>query len=95
MAIENVTAVAPAFQPVIDTLQPLIVKFSVVVGGLFGLYVLLLIIRVYYERRKVKYLQAILYDLDHLNRHNNVPYSKMRKSLLTKVFDFFRYPGKR
>ena len=56
-----------ALQPIVDLVQPALLKLSVLVGGIFGLYLLLLFFRVHYERKKVRILQDIRYDLDKLN----------------------------
>ena len=70
------------FEPLINTIQPLILKFSLLVGGLFGIFIIISIFRVYYERRKVIILKDILYDLDQLNIHFKVDYSSEKKRSL-------------
>ncbi|MBU0456755.1 MAG: hypothetical protein ABH824_07375 [Nanoarchaeota archaeon] len=87
----NSEEISPGFQPVIDTLQPLYRKLNVLVGGIFGLYVILVLTRVYYERKKVKILQDIRYDLDNLNVYYKVPYSKEREKLIKKFFKLFKF----
>lgn len=77
-------------QPAIDTLQPFLAKLSLIFGGIFGLYVLLIVIRVYYERKKVKLLQNIRYDLDHLNMYYGVSHSQEKKGVLRKVVSYLR-----
>lgn len=73
-----------AFQPVVDTVQPVLGTLSALLGGLFGLYLILILVRVYYERRKVHLLMDIRYDLDYLNQHFKVPYSQEKKPLKVK-----------
>ena len=73
-------------QPLIDTIRPFFVKASVIVGGVFGIYLLLLFVRVHYERKKVKILKDIRYDLDQMNMHNSIPFSKNKKGKLTIYF---------
>lgn len=74
------------FQPLIEALKPVIGTLSAVVGGLFGLYLIFILVRLYYERKKVKLLKNINYDLDYLNQHFNLPYSHQKKPLkLRKV----------
>lgn len=87
--------ISPELQPLIDAIQPLITKISVLVGGLFGLYLILSLIRVYYEAKKVKLLQAIRYDLDQLNAHYSLPYSKTRPGLFKKTINFFNPDSKK
>ncbi len=72
-------------QPLIDTIQPILLKISLLVGGIFGIYVLLIFVRIYYERKKVKLLEDIRYDLDKLNIHYNIPYSKHKRGFLKKL----------
>lgn len=67
------------FQPLIETVKPIIGTISLVLGGLFGLYLIFILFRLYYERKKVKYLKNINYDLDYLNQHFNLPYSQEKK----------------
>jgi len=62
-------------QPLADLIQPLILKLSLLVGGLFGLYLIFIIIKTYYERKRTLILQDILYDLDQLNIHYGIPHS--------------------
>lgn len=74
------------FQPLIQAIKPLIGLASAVVGGLFGLYLIFVIARLYYERKKLRTLKDIRYDLDYLNQHFNLPYSQGKKPLkLRKV----------
>ncbi len=80
----------PELQPIIDTVQPLLRKLSLLVGGLFGLYLILILARVYYERKKVKLLEAIRYDLDKWNMHHNVLSSKQRKGWIRRMIQLFR-----
>lgn len=67
------------FQPIIDTIKPIIGIASAVLGGLFGLYLIFVLSRLYFERRKVRLLKDIRYDLDYLNQHFNLPYSGQKK----------------
>ncbi len=71
--------------PVLSGIQPFFTRLSVIVGGIFGLYFILIVIRVYYERKKLKVLQDIRYDLDQLNLHNNIPYSLQKKKIWERM----------
>ncbi|HLC98256.1 MAG TPA: hypothetical protein VJC21_05770 [Candidatus Nanoarchaeia archaeon] len=78
--------IAPDLQPLIDIIQPFFSKLSVLLGGIFGVYILLLLVRIYYERKHVRLLQDMRYDLDVLNEHYGLPTSKQRKGWLRRVF---------
>ncbi len=82
------------FQPLMDLIQPFFVKASVILGGVFGVYLLLLIARVYYESKKVKILKDIRYDLDQMNMHKGIAFSKNKKGKInqffTKITGYFR-----
>ncbi len=75
-----------ALQPLVDVVRPLLVKVSVLIGGLFGLYIILLLVRIHYERRNMKLLESIRYNLDQLNRHFQVPSSRERKGWFHRWF---------
>ena len=77
-------------QPLVDFFQPIFVKASVIVGGIFGVYLLLLLARVHYERKKVKLLQDIRFDLDQLNMYHGIKTHKQRLGVIRGTFDFFR-----
>lgn len=80
LANQAVPEIATLFQPLIDTIKPIIGFVSAIVGGLFGLYLIFIIARLYYERKKVRLLKNINYDLDYLNQHFNLPYSKEKET---------------
>ena len=88
MVIENISDFAP--QALVDAFQPFLLKLSVIVGGIFGLYVILLIVRIYYERRNYNILKDIRYDLDQLNLHYNLPNSSQRKGILHRFASHVR-----
>jgi hypothetical protein len=91
MVIGAVVAEIPVeLQPLTDVLQPLLLKASVLVGGIFGLYLILIFVRIHYERKKVKLLQDIRFDLDKANMHQGVSFSKQRPTLLKRFFGIFR-----
>ncbi len=76
-------------------IQPLLTKLSVVVGGIFGLYFILVVLRVYYERKKVRILEDIRYDLDRLNDHKGISYSAQRRRLFGRIMTYFsKYASK-
>ena len=81
----NVEEVDPLLQPLVNTLQPLIRKANVLVGGIFGLYIILILVRIHYERKTVKLLKDIRYDLDNLNKHYNLPHSRSRNGFFQRL----------
>ena len=68
------------FLPLIDIVRPFFVKLSFVVGGLFGATLLLVFARIYYDRKSIKLLKAIKFDLDQMNKHNGIRYSYEQSS---------------
>ena len=73
-------------QPLQESFQPLIDIAKYILGGIFGLYFLLLLTRIYYERKKVNLLKDIRFDLDHLNKHFDVPHSAHRKGFFGRLW---------
>ncbi|MFH1276437.1 MAG: hypothetical protein ABIH82_04980 [Candidatus Woesearchaeota archaeon] len=76
------------FQLLIDTVSPLVKQLSLLVGGLFGIYLLLLIVRVYYERKSLKLLMDIRYNLDQQNRRLHLPTSRARRSIFERMINY-------
>lgn len=66
--------------PLIETVKPLLGIISAIVGGLFGLYLIYIIMRLYYERKRTVLLRDIRFDLEYLNQHFNLPYSQEKIS---------------
>lgn len=90
--------VPPSLQAVGDTLAPLLRKVSVIVGGIFGIYVILILVRIYYEHKVLRALLDIRNDLNKLNHHLHVPYSHLRRSMLFQAYQFLKsifHQGKR
>ena len=73
-----------------DGIRPIIDNLQVLVGGLFGAYIMLILVRVYYERKKVHILYEILYDLDRLNEHFKAPSARQRKNLWQRFISRIR-----
>ena len=71
--------------PVLEVIRPLFIRLSVLFGGIFGLYVILVAFRVYYERKSLKTLEAIRYDLDSLNESLGIDSSRHRKHILHHI----------
>ncbi len=70
--------------PVIEAVKPVMGIVSALVGGLFGLYLIFIISRLYYEHKKVKLMKDIKFDLDYLNQHFGLPYSQ-EKGIRKKI----------
>ena len=51
------------FGPLVKIIAPILSTVSWVLGGVFGLYLLLLIVRTYYEHKRVKILKEIRNDV--------------------------------
>ncbi len=89
-ALENIYAenaanlIGSPLQPLAELLGPVIVKLSLLVGGIFGLYIILILLRVYYERKNMKLLQHIRYNLDQQNQHYGIPSSREKIGFLHK-----------
>lgn len=66
--------------PLIETIKPLLGIISAIVGGLFGLYLIYIVMRLYYERKRTVLLRDIRFDLEYLNQHLNLPYSQEKIS---------------
>ncbi len=79
-----VDVLGSTLDPLIAVIQPFILKLSFIFGGIFGLYVLLIIIRVYYERKKVKLMEAMRYNSDIWNEHHGVPNSRSRRGVFRR-----------
>lgn len=87
-AVQTSTDVLTGLEPVIEAVSPYVLKVTVLLGGIAGVYALLLLGRLYYERKKVKILQQIRYDLDNLNMHYGIPHSRQKIGLMHKFFDW-------
>tara|TARA_Y100000310_G_scaffold295459_1_gene326788 strand:+ start:4523 stop:4840 length:318 start_codon:yes stop_codon:yes gene_type:complete len=70
--------------PLAEVIQPLIKQFTILFGGIAGLYLLLVLARVYYERKKVRLLKDIRFDLDQWNIHHKVSDSRERKGWIRR-----------
>jgi hypothetical protein len=78
------------FEPLFETIRPLFVKLSFVVGGIFGAYVILIILRVYYEHRNLKMLKAIKFNLDQSNKAAGIRYSSQKKGIMDNFLEYWR-----
>jgi hypothetical protein len=78
-------------QPLVDKLEPLLIKMGFIFGGIFGIYLILLASKVYFERKKVEILKDIRFDLDQLNKHYGLPYSVHKKGWWKQLVEGVRH----
>ncbi len=89
MAIEGLP-VDEALQPLLTAIQPFLSKLSLLLGGVFGVYVLYILVKMYYERKKVALLKDIRYNSEQLNTHFGVAHSGEKKGIFRKLFTHFK-----
>jgi len=88
--IEQTPELMESVQPLAEILSPFFKSASLVVGGIFGLYLILIILRIYYDNKILKVLGDIRYDLDHLNLSKKLTYSRERKGPFRKLWGLIR-----
>lgn len=88
---ETAGNLVPALVPLIEYTSPIFKKISLLVGGIFGLYLILIITRIYYERKKVRLLKDIRYDLDNLNMHYGLRYSRLNRGLVRRTITSIKH----
>ena len=88
LAVENQPENS-TFNALLELFPPFFKKLSYLVGGIFGLYFLLLLIRIYFEQKNLKVLKDIRYDLDRLNEHYGLSYSHATRSRWKKIKNIF------
>lgn len=89
MPLENITEFNPfqqVVQPVIDNLAPLLLKISLIIGGIFGVYLIYILIMLYYEKKRITILKDIRFDLDQINEHYGLKTSQDNINGLRKLF---------
>ena len=73
-------------EPIAELIRPILSTLSVLIGGVFGLYLLLVLIRVYYERKKVKLLVQIQRDLAAMRESEGIRLEQ-QEPLIHKAID--------
>ena len=58
-------------------------------GGLFGIYVILIAVKIHYERKKMKLLQDIRNDVDKLTIHFGIKHAHPAKNIFKRILHFF------
>ena len=71
-----------------DALGPILQKISILVGGIFGIYVILTLLQIQRERKKIRLLQDIRNDLDLLTKHFGVKHAHEKRSIFRRIFGF-------
>ncbi len=77
-------------QPLTDSIRPLVINLSYLLGGIFGLYAVLIIVRIYYEKKALRVLKDIRFDLDQLNSHYGLRTSKEQFGLFKRMIESMR-----
>lgn len=72
-----------------NALQPLLEKVSLLVGGIFGIYIILTLMQFFRERKKIRLLQDIRNDLDLLTKHFGVKHSHPKRGLFRRLLGMF------
>ena len=62
--------------PVLETVRYIISSISYIIGGIFGVYLILLLVRWWQNRIMIRLLKDIKYNLDQQNRKLKLPHSK-------------------
>jgi hypothetical protein len=83
MAVEGIDP-SILLEPFAELIQPIVGQLSVIIGGVFGLYLILILIRIYYERKKVSLLKRIHDDMHYL-RMQTVGELPKKQSLLHRT----------
>ncbi|MBI2662603.1 hypothetical protein HYX11_04045 [Candidatus Woesearchaeota archaeon] len=73
------------FQPLVDKIQPILTNLSLFFGGIFGLYLIMTLSRIYYDRKNYLLLKDIHFNLEQLNKHYGLRYSESNRSLIEKI----------
>ena len=94
MVIAEGTAVAigdaSQVQALVDLIAPFIQQLSILVGGIFGVYIIFTLFRIYVEHKRTKILEDIRYNLDQLNIHYGVSCSRHRPGFFRRMSRWLR-----
>ena len=71
-----------------DALQPIIEKIIFLAGGIFGIYVILTLLQIQRERKKIRLFQDIRNDLDLLTKHFGVKHAHEKRGIFRRIFGF-------
>ncbi len=66
-AVANITGIVPSLQSLVEPLVAPVQQFltfaSAILGGVFGLYVISILLRVFYERKVLREVRALKKDI--------------------------------
>lgn len=72
-------AIPGLIEPIVDVVQQTIGTISWLVGGIFGIYLILLIVRWWQNRILIRVMKDIRFDLDNLNKRYRIKHSQEEK----------------
>lgn len=72
-------------QPLIDKIQPILINLSIIFGGIFGLYFIMTISRVYHDRKNYLLLKDIRFNLEQLNKHYGLRHSEHNRTFIENI----------
>ena len=81
----NVTSGDNIIEALAEGIGPALVKLGVFLGGVGLLYLILILVRVYYEREKVNLLKDIRYNQMQLNKHYGVRYTMHKPNIIIRT----------
>ena len=58
------------FEDLVSTVAPVLEWLSWLLGGIFGLYLLYFLIKLYFDRKRIKILQEVQGDVEFLKEHS-------------------------
>lgn len=85
LAIAGGIDVSNTVQPIITLTQPLLIKFYLLFGAVGFFYLILILVRIYYEHQHVNLLKDIRYNLNQLNRHYGLPNAGQRRGIFYRT----------
>src|SRR3989344_7014946 len=72
-----------------NALEPILQKISFLAGGIFGIYVILAVLQIQRERKKIRLLQEIRNELDLLTHHFGVKHTHIKKGIFRRMLSVF------
>jgi len=73
----NASVLIPANAgPIFETIRSVVSTASYVVGGIFGIYLILLLVRWWQNRIVIRLLKDIKFNLEQQNKKQKLPHSK-------------------
>lgn len=66
-------------QPLMDVVEPILSTLSWMIGGIFGIYLLWLVTKIYFDNKRVKLLKEIRDDIKFLREQAESKQNKSKK----------------